>query len=338
MLPLVELLEITPRISEKTKKKVREAAKKLGYRPNYAARSFGTGKTHTIGLITPDLKNPYYVEFLRAAEEDCISRGYHFLTVESALDAKRERMCLESMLERRCDGVIAAITQFDKLTDLLEEFWARKIPIVISGLPNESDENNIDGIYIYHGRGVEQAVDYLVDLGHREIVFVASWAEQFGDYGRFSGIEHSYRKHGLEFDFKKSVYSRFTGDQLQDGIQATRELLKKRPETTAIIGTNDVVSLGVMRVLWENGLRIPEDVSVIGCDNTWISRNLPVAMTTIDQKTGDSARASVKILFERLKHKEWETPIRVRFNTELLIRESTARVRVKEPKISLIER
>lgn len=320
-------LHNNPRISDETKEKVRKAAEKLGYRPNHAARSFGTGKTHTIGLITPDLGNPYYVEYIRAVEEVCASKGYRLVCLEYIFDADRERLCLEEMLERRCDGIIATITRFEALKDIIEEFWERRIPFISSGLPSDAAKSNIDGTSTDHGKGIEQAIDHLIDLGHKEIVFVASWAKQFKDYGRFSGLEKGFKKHGLPYNFEDRVFSRFTGDQLRDGMEATKELLLTRPNSTAIIGTNDLVAVGVMRTVYDFGLKVPEDISIVGCDNTWLAKNLPVRLTTIDHKTKETAKVAVEILFERLQNKDWIKPQRIGFESELVIGESTAKVR-----------
>lgn len=318
------------RISTQTREKVQNMAKALGYRPNHAARSFGTGKTQTIGMISPDLKNPYYIEYIRAVEERCSDRSYRLVCIEYALDSEKEHLCLEEMLERRCDGVIATITQFEPLKDILEEFWDRKIPFVAAGLPPDAMNSNIDGTFTDHGKGIEQAVDHLVKLGHKDIVFVASWGKQFKDYGRFSGLEKGFQKNGLAFSFKDRVFSHFTSDQLKDGTEAMKDLLANHPQCTAIICTNDLVCLGAMRQIWDAGLRIPEDISVIGCDNTWLANSTPIRLTTIDHKTVETARTATDMLFDRLINKEWDKPKRVKFESELVIGESTGKVRQQD--------
>ncbi len=315
-----------PRISSKTKEKVLKVAEELGYRPNYAARSFGTGKTRTIGMIVPDLTNPYFVDYLRAAEKQVASENYSMVTLEYGLAPEQEKKCLEQMLEKRCDAVIANISQLGPLKDILKEFWERKIPIFWPGLPNNFDDNGItmDGIHVDLENGVNDAVLHLTELGHKNIVFVAVWAQQYDDYGRFSGLTKGFEKAGLKLDFNKNVFSLFTGDQLKDGYTAAKNILKERPETTAIIGTNDLVCAGIYKALFEEKVNIPEDMSLIGCDNTWVSKYMPISLTTIDQKTAEVARISVDTIFQRLQTEKWGSAKHINIEPELIIRESTA--------------
>ncbi len=314
-----------PRISKATKQKVAAAAERLGYRPNYSARSFGTGRTKTIGLIVPDLTNPYYVDYLRAAEQECIKNGYSLITLESALSSEQEKACLEQMLEKRCDGVIANLMTFEPYTRLFGEFWDRQIPIFAPSLPpGKSGEVKLDGIEINLCGAMEKLVYHLAEMGHKRIVFVAVWARHYKDFGRFAGLESGFEKAGLKFDIESNTVNLFSGDQLEDGKTAVRRILESRAETTAIIGTNDLVCVGIYKGLCEMGLSVPGDVALAGCDNTWMSRYLPSGLTTIDQKTAEVAKCSVQAVLGRLSSAKWGEPKQRVIEPELIIRESTA--------------
>lgn len=325
-------LSDNPRISDETKQKVRKAAKEMGYRPNFAARSFGTGKTQMIGMITPDLRNPYYIDFIKAAENECLNNKYRLFTIEYQQDITKEIDCMEEMLEHRCDGVIAHVTRFSKLIKEYKEFWSRRIPLAMPGLPSDLDQvtantANIDGTTVNHTSGIRKAMNYLADLGHKNIFYIASWPEHMSDYGRFEGLKQGFTENKIQYNPDKCIIHKYSGDEIKDGYDATIQILKQNPEVTAILATNDLMAVGVFRAIHEKGLNIPNDISVIGYDNTWISKNFPISITTIDQQTEYTAKKCVHIILERLEEKNWDTPKIITIEPELIIRESTTRAR-----------
>ena len=316
-----------PTVNVDTRKRILRAAKELGYRPQYSARALKGGRTRTISIAVPDLANPFFVEYARAIEQGILEQGYKSAVVEFAWDPDRERSCLEQLLERRYDGAIAFVSRFEPLRDLFDEAWEKRLPCIVPGLPPDAGSAKLDGTSVDIGKGVESAVKHLVDLGHRNITFVASWARQSGaGPDRLRALQSAFAKHDLPYD-EASVLFRCTGQQVQDGYDAAKELMARRPETTAILGVNDYLIAGAVRALAELGLRVPEDVSLIGADNTWIARYWPVSLTSIDLKTPEHAQAGVEILFERLATREWREPRRIRVDASLVIRESTGPVR-----------
>lgn len=314
------------RISEQTRKRVRKLADELGYRPSHAATVLKTGKTGMVSIVVPDLTNPFFVEVARRIETHCAGRQYQSMIFETVLEASRERKILERMLDRRCDGVISVVTRYEPIRDVLDEFWTRKIPCIIPGLPMDRGETPLDGLSVDLSVGVGLAVDHLAELGHKHMVFMASWSPETGDSGRHVGWEQALKRHHLPID-KNPFVSRFTGNQLRDGYEATRELFDRDPSVTAIVGVNDFFVMGAIRALTERGLSVPRDVSVIGTDNTWIGQNWPVALTTIDQKTEEQASRVSRMLFERIKADTWDEPLQEVVESTLIVRESTGPVR-----------
>jgi len=314
------------RISDKTKKKVFKIAQQLGYRSSYAGKVLKMGRTNTIGVMVPDLANPYFIEFLRAVEQGCLSKGYRPVTVEYMQDASQERYFLEQVLERRCDGIIAIISNCEPLRDLLEEFWFRKIPCIIHGLAPDIKSTKIDGTEVDMAPGVQKAVDHLVGLGHKEIVLVTSWREEFADTGRLKGFQDAFLRHGLG-SVSDHVLQLSCKDHMLDGMSVGKELLRTKPKTTAIIGTNDMLVVGVAHALSEAGIRVPEDMSLVSMDNTWLAKNWPTPLTSIDQKTQECALTATEVLFKRLDNQEWGDPIHVKLSSNLVVRKSTAKCR-----------
>jgi LacI family transcriptional regulator len=317
-------LRNNPRISLKTREKVQDAAKKLGYRPSHLGRSLKSGKTNTIGMIIPDFANPYFIEFIKSVQATCLSRNYQLITIEYCLDIKQERACLEQMLGRRCDGIITIPSQFEPTRDLIKEFWDSRVPCVVIGLPFYMAEGvKIDGLRIDITSGIQAAIDHLAALGHQHIVLAASWPKECGGGGRYDAFEGGLRKNNLPFDPQKNIYYHFTGDQYDDGLKMGRDILEKYPQTTAVIGANDHLIIGMMQSFMTMGVRVPEDVSLVGTDNTRIGQNWIVPLTSIDQRTADQAQAAAELLFERIKSETWDEPKHITWNAGLVIRKST---------------
>ena len=320
-------LKNLPVVKAETRSRILRTAKELGYRPLHSARALKHGRTNTVCVVLPDLTNPFFTEFARAVEEGVLSRGHRPAITEYAADPARERACLEQLLERRYDGIIAFFIRFEPLKDLLHEAWEGRIPCVAAGMTPDVGSGKLDGTYVNIGIGIEQAVDHLVALGHREIVFIADWLPQSGaGVDRLTAMRSAFARHGLTYDEATAVV-RVTGPELEEGCRAARELMSRKPAPTAIIGVNDYLVVGVAKGLAEIGLRVPRDVSLVGADNTWIAQYWPVGLTSIDLKTKEHAAAAVEILFDRLDSDEWGDPRRIRLETSLVIRESTGPVR-----------
>lgn len=314
------------KLGTKTRQRVLETAKQLRYRPHHLGRALQKGKTNTIGMVVPDINNPHFVGHVRPIEQECFRRRHRLVIMEFASDPAREKACLEELLEQRCDGIITFISRFQPLKDVLEEFWTRHIPCVVIGLPKDIGKANIDGVDLLGEKGLSLAIKHLVGLGHREIALLGSFPPGFTESDEMSGFEKALRENGLACTPDR-VFSHFGGDQLRDGYAGVEQLLRTHPATTAIIGVNDILITGAMRRLKELGLRVPEDVSLVGSDNTWIGANWPVSLTSVDMKTIQVAQNAVNLLFDRLNSKEWGKPKRILTETDLVIRESTGPVR-----------
>jgi LacI family transcriptional regulator len=318
-----------PRVNVDTKKKVQDVARKMGYRQCVQGRFLRTGKTYTIGAIVPDLTNPYYVELVREIETLCQQKGYKLFIMEYMQETFRERMMLEQMLQRQCDAVVTTITMLDPVKDLIQEYRDSHVPCIVLGLPADAADAWIDGTNMDMEHAIECAVSHLVKLGHRNISFIASFRPEFKGIERIGGIRNAFNQFDLPFDEQKVVLRRFSGNYFQDGFCATNEIITKHPDVSAIICHNDLVATGAMKKLYKAGLRVPEDMSVIGIDNTWLSEAWPISITSIDQQVKENARAVTTILFDRLACEEWDQPYQIRIHPKLIERESTGRIKLR---------
>lgn len=317
-------------IGQETRRKVSQVARELGYRPDQAARMLKAGKTSSIGLILPEFSNPYYIEMLHAAQDLCHERGYQVFPMDYRNDEHLEKKCLELMLERRCDACIAALMRFDPLRPIIEECWTARFPLFVLGLPEDVNDAQVDGLSANFAHGLEQAIEHLVKLGHRHIAFAGSWAEEVGvAKDRFALLEESFERHGVEWK-PSCVFRTWAKGQLEDGYASVQAIFERCPETTAILGVNDIFCVGLMRGLAEMGISVPGDVSLVGTDDTWVSQYWPVPLTSISQNTTEQIKLAVNAVFDRLNGDEWHPPRHLEATTDLKVRVSTAPPRTRK--------
>lgn len=317
-------------IGDKTRKRVKEIAEQMGYRPHHAARTLRNGSTNTIGLIMPDIRNPHNTEQARMFEEAVEKKGYRLLVMDSGLKPENELRSMEEMLEQRCDGVIASLSYFEPIKHLLPQFVKNRIPCIIVGIPKDISAL-ADGVIGDMSRGYNLAIQHLVELGHTEIALLGSYPPGFTQEDRHFAFKNALKHHGIEWS-ENRVLSMSSQNQLDDGYAIVDEFLREYPTATAAIGVNDVFITGVVRRLTELGVRVPEDISLVGTDDTWLAKSFPVSLTSIDLNIHRIIDEATKMLFARLEEDDWRSPFRVVVESGLKIRESTGPVRCK-PKI-----
>lgn len=321
-------LNDNPRISLNTRKNIKKIAKNLGYTPSMVARALRSGRTYNIGLVVPDLTNPFYVEFLRGIEANIQQTNYQLIVVENCQNVGQEKTNIEKLISLDCDGIISTVSYMEPVKELVQECWDSKRPFFVRGLPCPEDlgDVKVDGSINVMSNGVEKAISHLVELGHKKIVFIASWAAEVHNGGRLKALKEAFEKHGLEFG-SENIIRRFSGNQLQDGYYASLDVVRKSPNVTAIICTNDIVANGAMHALSEMGLKVPHDISVIGTDDTWLAKYWPIPLTSITMQVAKNAEIAVKVILDRLSNDIWEEPKHISIDTDLIIRQSTGPVR-----------
>ncbi|MHB9035873.1 MAG: LacI family DNA-binding transcriptional regulator [Armatimonadota bacterium] len=312
-------------IGEKTRNRVKEMAVQMGYRPHYAARMLRSGSNRTVGLMLPDILNPHFAEHARLLEEAVSKRGYSLLVMDSALKSENEVRSMEEMLEQRCDGVIAFLTNFEPVKHLFPQFVKDRIPCVIMGLPMDTSAL-VDGVRGDGSHALDMAIEHLLDLGHTEIAMLGSYPHSFRHECVSEDFKSCLQRHGLEWSDNRLLI-RSTGDQLADGYAIVDEFLQKYPTATAALGVNDMFIIGVIRRLAELHISVPGDISLIGTDNTWLAKSFPVPLTSMDPNTPRFVEVAADMLFSRLADNDWGSPMREVVEYSLKVRQSTGPVR-----------
>ncbi len=288
---LVSLVMREPeRVSEVSLEAVLKAAEELGYRPNAVARSLVQQRSHVIGVVLSDLHNPFFADVTDGIESAAAVAGFRTIVASGFLDAARERSSLETLLEMRADALIIMGSMMD--VETIEQV-AASLPVTVLGRYTESTV--LDSVGVDDAVGAQEAVDYLVGLGHTEIVHIHAGSAS-GSPRRRAGYEAAMRKNGLEQNIR-SILGDFTET---GGAKAMTEVLESGRVPTAVFAPNDFSALGAMQVIDSMGLSIPEDISLFGFDNLAIAGLPRISLTTVGQPRAKLGEEAVQLVLERL--------------------------------------
>ncbi|GLY78726.1 LacI family DNA-binding transcriptional regulator [Actinoallomurus iriomotensis] len=301
----------SPHVSEHRRQAVLKAARELGYRPNAVARSLVEGRTRLIGALVADLHNPFFAEFLDGLQESLHGAGLRMLVGSGRWDPHFQAEAVEAFLEMRVDGLVLLSVVPDSLKEA-----AKSVPVVVVG---ERDVEGVDIVVDDDELGARLAVDHLVGLGHDRIAHIEGAPSTTAHYRRI-GYESAMRSHRLD---DRIIVE--PGDFTEDGgYRAARKLLSRDPRPTAIFAPNDLVATGVLSAADELGLHVPEDISIVGYDNTHLAAIRHVSLTSVDQPRRDMGRVAAERLCARI-----DDPLRDTLQTlvvpHLVIRSTTGR-------------
>jgi LacI family transcriptional regulator len=304
-------------VSEDTARRVAAAAAKLGYRPNPVARSLRTRRSHTVGVLIPDLNNPLFPPIVRGLEDKLAAAGYVALIGNTDADASRERIIFEQMRARHVDGfVLATATLHDQL---LAEAAAADLPVVL--MNRLSQDYSFPSVSVDNEQGARMAVTHLARLGHTRIAHVAGPQEASTGASRLRGFRDGMASAGLAVSEDLIAYSsRYT---VEEGTRCCGELLARPGGFTAVAAANDMLAVGCYTALDEAGLQCPDDVSVIGFNDMPFIDRLKPPLTTVRFPHYQLGTEAAQLLLERIG--EGDGPVKILYLApELVVRGSTA--------------
>ena len=303
-----------PDINEETKKRILKVAQELGYVRNDTAVALRTKRTGTIGVIIADNRNPFYAEVLNGMEEAAREKNYHIILANTQRDYKKEEEAINLLLAKRVDGLL--ITPVQDKDDDIKNLIEANIPFVVVGRDFENIE--IDAIYNDEVKGGFLATEYLIKKGHKRIVLIDGFLYKSPAKGRLEGYKRALNKYRISLD--EPLIS--VGDiNMENGHERTKQMLEKNLDFTAIFAYNDMMAFGAMQAVKEKGLRIPEDIGLVGYDDIPFSSLISPSLTTIRLKKQDLGVESVKLLLSRINGNRKKTK-KVMLGVELQIRES----------------
>lgn len=287
----------TKRQTETTREAVRRAMDELGYEPNVNARSLRAQVTRTIGLVLPNIINPFFTDLAAVTERRAWERDYQVLLCSSLDDVETETRQVRSLHQRRVDGALIVATASSDYRDP-----ARTTPFPAVFMDRQvANRTSVTTDNLLGGR---LAAEHLVGLGHTRIGIAIGDPTLDNIQDRLTGFEQVLTEHGLVLD----EHRRFAGPQSLETGSAAVSLWDRAEPPTAVFATNDIVALGLWRALTQRGLRVPEDVSLVGFDNLrWLDITGP-ALTTVRQDVDRLAGHALDLLFARIETGRSDTP------------------------------
>src|SRR5579862_6726778 len=253
-----------PTVNPRMAKRVWEVIDQLDYFPNTQARALVSGRSRLFGLIVSEITNPFFPELIQGFEDIAVEHGYEILVSSTNYDPKRMSHCIRRMLERKVEGV--AIMTFGIEEPLLDQLAKRKVPMVFIDVG--PDRPGISVLKVDYHHGIRQAVQHLAALGHRHIAFVSGPARLHSAQSRLAAFIKSMKECGITPDVSQIVEGDHT---LEGGAAAMEKLLAQENMATAVMCSNDMTAIGVLHKLYRTGLRVPDDISVIGFDDIHIA-------------------------------------------------------------------
>ena len=305
-------------VSDDLAEKVRQAIVELGYQPNPLGRALRKGKSFTIALILPDHSNPFFVQVARGVEEQARRREYGVITCNTDEDPELETFYVASLLKRKVDGFIVSPTF--RGGETLQPLIAHGAPLVV--VDRYIDGMKVDEVFSDNEGGAHEATEHLIALGHRRIGLLVGIPGVSSIEDRMAGYKRALVEHGLPVD--ESLIAQGCS-QIKEGASSTESLLEQR-DITAIFSTNNMMTLGALQCFKKLGIRCPEDVSLVGFDDSeWASAFTP-SLTVVAQQSYEMGYSAGDLLFEAIgRGKETHKTRAITLQTFLITRESTAR-------------
>ncbi len=280
-------------IPQETRQRILAAIKELGYQPSKVARSLRTSKTYTIAGVIPDILNPFYPAFQRGIQDVADAHNYDLITYNTHANPEKERSFCESLLQGRADGLIAVLFHVNAM-DLLP-LLERGLPVVrLEAVYKAPGGYPLDNIYVDNSAASHAAVSYLIDNGHRRIGMLAGHAGP--SRHRIAGYWQALTDHQIAPDENLIETAEFN----ETGGYIGMRVLLERADMTAVVASNDLMAIGAMQAIREAGLRVPEDIAVVGFDDIPAARLMNPGLTTISQHQEQIGRRAAQMLFERL--------------------------------------
>ncbi len=306
-----------PGVGDEMRRRILALADDMGYRPSQLARGLATRQTATIGLIVPDIANPFFAQFVRGAEDVAFEQGYNLFLVNTAEDLDREIAAFDSLWQKEIDGVILCSSRLP--IDELETSLARFPSVLLFNRELTTPMPNIATLNINDGLGAQLAVQHFVSHGRTRIALVAGPTTSVSAQRRLDGYRAALKAANLVFDPAMLEHCPPT---TEGGHAAVHAILSRRPRVEGIFAFNDLVAVGVMQACQEAGKRIPQDIAVIGVDDIPLATIIRPQLTTLRVNLLAVGRMAMESILDIIRSSGADTPPAYQVDPELVVRES----------------
>jgi LacI family transcriptional regulator len=310
------VLNGTRKVSEDTRERVRLAIEELGYEPNLLAKSLKVSRTFTIGLLISDIQNPFFTSVIRGAEDVALSRGYHLFLCNTDEDPSREDEYVRELSKKRVDGLIVASSASRRNHTL--QLRLEDVPFVF--MDREVEGIEADTVSVDNRLGMRLIAEHLTQLGHERVGLVSGPLEKSSGHERYHGLRDALADLGLPLH---DSLVRFGDFRVSGGREAAEELLRLPEPPTALVVSNNQMTLGALLAVRELGLRVPDEVSVVSFDDMeWAPLANP-PLTALAQPTYEMGATAARMLLDKIEKKATGSPSKLFMEPELMVRGST---------------
>ena len=305
-------------VSQQLRDRVLHAMRELNYQPSAVARSLRTKRTQVVALVIPDITNPYFPEVARGVQDVAEENEYSVILCNTDRVRGRELRFLKALRGQRVDGLIlnpSEVTSGD-----LQDLQDAQIPVVLIG--SQIDHPDLDVVMVDNVQGAHDAVSHLIDLGHRRIGLVGGSRAASSGEQRFQGYIRAMADHDIPIDEEIITEGRFTRE---GGYESMKRLLALQSPPTAVFASSDVMAIGALMAIQEEGLQVPNDVSLVGFDDIAEASTTTPKLTTVSQPKYQTGQVAAQLLFDRVEGASPGERQKIVLSHQLVIRDSTAR-------------
>jgi LacI family transcriptional regulator len=302
-------------VSGEKRRAVAEVVKRLSYVRNRSAAGLASRRSYLLGLIVPELGNPFFGEIVHHIGIEANHHGYNIIICTSEGDPRNERRLLDSLRGRQVEGIMIAGSTYDSLV-----FKTLK-NINVATVLFAQEHEGFNSVCVDHEKGGELAAKHLLDLGYDRFAFVGS-----PDDLKLPGFVRALQAHNLDLPPQNILQVGIWGEEVaHKAHELGLRFFKSRGElpATAVFAKNDIAAFGILQALQELNLRVPDDVALVGFDNTFISRGTRPSLTSVAQPMEEIGRSTLELLLSRVEEKEKSKPLQLRLKPRLVVRQST---------------
>lgn len=304
------------KLSEATRQRVLKIADEYNYIPNSLARSMVTKRTRTLGLIVPDITNPFFPEIARGVEDKANEEGYNIIFCNTDDDLEKEERNISMLIEKMVDGII--ILPSSKRTTDFNSLKNISMPIVL--VDRDVDIKNVQAkVLVDNYDGSYSAVKYLLDKGYRKIAFITGPLTSVTALQRLKGYKHALDEYNVKFDESYILEGSFRRSW---GRDAVKRLIEEKKSFDAVFCGNDLIAISTMKTIKEYGYKVPEQIGVLGYDDIYISEMVEPPLSTVRQPKYLMGYKAAQITINAIEKKSTKGEIAL-LKTELIVREST---------------
>jgi LacI family transcriptional regulator len=312
-------------VSPETAERVRRAIKELDYRPDTSAQTLVSGRSRILGLVVSDITNPFFPELVRGFQDVALENGYDVMITATNYESSRMSHSVSRMIDRKTDGVAIMTSEMDR--SLIDQLASRNVPLVF--LDVGKVRKGVCNIKVDYAQGITQAVEHLRAMGHSRIAFISGPSALKSARIRRDAFLHCLgRRISEHSDLVEEGNHKVDG-----GLTAIARLLQRENPPTAVLASNDLTAIGALRGIRQAGLRIPDDVSVIGFDDIDMAQFTEPPLTTVRLLRSELASVACNALLQSIKGSMKGAEFGV--GTHLIIRESTGKAKTKRRVISM---